>query len=38
MPEDRDDLIEHYRETRRALLDAIEGLSDDALIEPTLDG
>ncbi len=38
MPEDRDALLQHYRDTRRTLLDAIEGLSHDALTERTLDG
>lgn len=38
MPEDREDLLRHYRETRAALLAAIEGLSDDLLSEPSLDG
>ena len=38
MAEDRDDLLEHYRGTRRALLTAIEGLSDALMTEPSIDG
>ena len=38
MAEDRDDLLEHYRGTRRALLAAIEGLPDALLAEPSIDG
>jgi uncharacterized damage-inducible protein DinB len=38
MPEDRDALLSDYRETRAALFAAIEGLSDDALSERSLDG
>lgn len=38
MPENRDELIAHYAATRADLLDALEGLSDEAMSEPTLDG
>lgn len=38
MVEDRDELLRHYRQTREELLAAIEGLSDDALVDPSIDG
>jgi uncharacterized damage-inducible protein DinB len=38
MVERRDELLNHYRESRKALMAAIEGLSDKELSEPTLDG
>jgi len=38
MPEDKNELLEYYRTTRDALLAAIEGLSDAAMTEPSLDG
>lgn len=38
MTEDRGALLQHYRQTRQALLAAIDGLSDDAMTEPSLDG
>ena len=38
MIEDREDLLQHYRQTREELLSAIEGLSDALLTEPSLDG
>lgn len=38
MPENKHALIEHFRQMRRDLLAAIEGLTDDQLTEPTLDG
>ncbi len=38
MPEDKDTLIEHFRQMRRDLLAAIDGLADDQLTDPTLDG
>ena len=38
MAEDRDALLQHYREMRAALLAAIDGLSDALLSEPSLDG
>ena len=38
MAEDREGLLRHYRDTRQALLAAIAGLSDEQLIERSLDG
>lgn len=38
MPEDRDDLLQHYRQMREAMLAAIAGLSDEQMTERTLDG
>lgn len=38
MAEDRDALLQHYRQMRADLLAAIDGLSDEALTEPSLDG
>jgi uncharacterized damage-inducible protein DinB len=38
MAEERDALVQHYRQTREDLLAAISGLSDDLMIEPSLDG
>jgi hypothetical protein len=38
MPEDRTELLAYYRRTRTDLLTAIDGLSDDVLVEPSLDG
>ena len=38
MAEDREALLQHYRQTRMELLAAIEGLSDELMREPTLDG
>lgn len=38
MAEDRDRLLEHYRQMRAELLAAIEGLSDEHLIERVVDG
>jgi uncharacterized damage-inducible protein DinB len=38
MPEDRDALLQHYRQMHADLLAAIDGLSDDQLTECTLDG
>lgn len=38
MAEDRDALLQHYGRMRAELLDAIDGLSDAALSEPSLDG
>ncbi len=35
---DRDALLQHYRQTRAELLAAIDGLSDELLTEPSLDG
>lgn len=33
MAEDRDELLQHYRETREALLAAINGISDELMVE-----
>jgi len=38
VPEDREALLQHYRDMRADLLAAIEGLTDDQLTEATLDG
>ncbi len=38
MTEDREGLLQHYRQTRAELLSAIEGLSDALLTEPSLGG
>jgi len=38
MAENRDELLEHYRQMRRDLLDAIAGLTDAQMTEPTIDG
>ena len=38
MAEDKDELLEHYRQTRDELLSAIRGLSDEQLSEPSIDG
>ena len=38
MAEDRETLLQHYRDSRRALLAAIDGLDGAALSEPSLDG
>jgi hypothetical protein len=38
MPEDRDALLEHYRQMRADLLAAIDGLTDPQLTDPSLDG
>lgn len=38
MAEDRDALLQHYRQTREELLFAIHGLSDELMAEPSLDG
>lgn len=38
MPEDRQALLQHYRASREKLLDALDGLSDEQMSEPTLDG
>jgi hypothetical protein len=38
MPEDQHALIQHFHHMRRDLLAAIDGLTDDQLTEPTLDG
>ena len=38
MAEDREALVRHYRRMREELLSAIDGLGDEALAEPSLDG
>lgn len=38
MAEDRDALLNLYRETREDLLSALDGLSDQAMVETSLDG
>ncbi len=38
MTEDRDELIRHYRESRSKLLAAIDGLTDEEMSEPSIDG
>ena len=38
MAEQRDQLLEHYARTRQGFLAAIDGLSDEVLAEPSLDG
>jgi hypothetical protein len=38
MAGDRDSLLQHYRESRSALLQAIAGLSEQQMTERTLDG
>ena len=38
MPENREELLRHYRESRERLLATIEGLSDDEMSEPSIDG
>jgi uncharacterized damage-inducible protein DinB len=38
MVEDRDALLQHYRQMREELHSAIDGLSDELMIEPSLDG
>ncbi len=38
MAEDRDDLLRHYAEMRADLLGAVDGLSDELMVEPTIDG
>ena len=36
--EDRDALLRHYRESRAALLAAIDGLTDAQMTDPSIDG
>lgn len=38
MAESREELLQHYRDTREELLAAIDGLSDEQMIDPSLDG
>lgn len=38
MPEDREELLRSYRDSRAKLLAAIDGLTDEQMSEPSLDG
>ena len=38
MAENREDLLHHYRESRAKLLAAIDGLTDEQMSDPSLDG
>jgi uncharacterized damage-inducible protein DinB len=38
MVEDKEALLEHYRQSRQELLAAIDGLSDEQMTDPSLDG
>ena len=38
MAEEREDLMRHYRESRAKLLEAIDGLTDEQMSDPSLDG
>ena len=38
MTDQRDDLLRHYRESRARLLRAIDGLTDQQMSEPSIDG
>ena len=38
MGEDKDALLQHYRQTREELLAAIDGLSYEEMVDPSLDG
>ena len=38
MAENRAALLQHYRKMREELLSAIDGLSEELMIEPSLDG
>lgn len=38
MTENRDALLQHYRQMRKELLAAIDGITDEKLTEPSLDG
>jgi len=38
MAEDRDGLLQHYQQMREELLSAIDGLSDELMIDPSIDG
>src|SRR5712691_10769769 len=38
MAEKKDELLQHYRRTREGLMSAINGLSDEQMSEPSLDG
>lgn len=38
MAEDRDELLRSYRESRKRMLAALDGLTDEQMSEPTIDG
>src|SRR6266516_4389304 len=38
MAEDRDGLLQHYQQMRADLLSAIDGLSDELMTDPSIDG
>lgn len=38
MAEEKEALLQHYRQMRQDLLAAIDGLSDDRMVDPSLDG
>jgi uncharacterized damage-inducible protein DinB len=38
MPEDKEQLLRHYRESRKRLMAAIDGLTDDEMSQPSIDG
>lgn len=38
MAEERQDLLRHYRESRATLLEAIDGLTDEQMSDPSIDG
>lgn len=38
MSEDKEELLQHYRESRQRLLAALEGLTDHEMSEPSIDG
>lgn len=38
MAEDREDLLRHYRESRKKMLAALDGLTDEQMSEPEIDG
>src|SRR5438552_11419673 len=38
MAENKDELLQHYRQTRAGLMSAIDGLSDEQMTERSLDG
>ena len=38
MAEERQDLLRHYRESRAKMLEAIDGLTDEQMSDPSLDG
>jgi Mycothiol maleylpyruvate isomerase N-terminal domain len=38
MPEDREELLQHYRASREKLLAALDGLTEQQMAEPSIDG